>query len=173
MQNIAILIGGAPGTGKSTLARSLQITLDLIHLDIDEITKALNLEANGSQRWDIIFEKYVQTLEMKKSLIVSATFKQMDSRVNFMSFAEIQNYKVFGFFLNTPEHVLIKRYEMRGQNHFVNQTNGKLKLDQFHSDFNLQTNEDLSKWYIFDSNQNSKQDLLSKSIDIINNSFKE
>jgi len=48
MSTLLIVIGGLPGTGKTSLARGLARALDAVHLRIDTIEQALRCAAIGS-----------------------------------------------------------------------------------------------------------------------------
>ena len=48
MSTLLIVIGGLPGTGKTSLARGLARALDAVHLRIDTIEQALRSAAMGS-----------------------------------------------------------------------------------------------------------------------------
>jgi predicted kinase len=48
MSTLLIVIGGLPGTGKTSLARGLALALDAVHLRIDTIEQALRSATMGS-----------------------------------------------------------------------------------------------------------------------------
>ncbi len=83
--NIAVLVMGLPGTGKTTLARDIAVALDGWHLSSDRLR--IQLESRGKYSagdkdrvYAFLIEQMEEFLTRGENLVVDATFSNPDHR---------------------------------------------------------------------------------------------
>lgn len=115
-----LLVGGAPGAGKSTLANQLKhfhneyktpIEIHTIDLDDPEIRGGVDPEIDGGLRWTNLFKAYKKILleisNRQEKCIISATFREEDTRLKYMEYAQFQSIPIKGLWIDvSPEQAI-------------------------------------------------------------------
>lgn len=129
-KNILILIGGAPGAGKTTLAKKIVnylknnfTFLSILHIDIDDKEeKELFLSMGGTdeqwpyQKWNIFHEKIIQSLNKNNIIIATATFGKSADRQKYEELCHDYDIEFLGIWLGINILQSIQRQKYRSQN---------------------------------------------------------
>jgi len=113
--NIAFLMCGAPGAGKSTRAAWIANQIDGIHISIDAIREKLYGSAHIQGNYQEIEEVVTDTMDknLDKSIILDATHYSVRYRNNARYHLEKRGYNVVLVVVDTPLEECIRRNEQR------------------------------------------------------------
>ncbi|MEX2513803.1 MAG: ATP-binding protein [Cyclobacteriaceae bacterium] len=109
-----IIVMGLPGSGKSFFAQKLAENLGMAYLNSDVIRKEIRMQGQyqPAQKW-VVYEKMAEKargfLQMKKSVIVDATFQFMESRELFKDLSGEFGQDLVCFYIWAVEPLITER----------------------------------------------------------------
>jgi len=115
-----IVCAGMPGSGKTTVAKTLHKEIESILLRSDVLRKEFEEQPNYSQEWkqtyyNLMFKKAKEALENKKNIIMDATFNKKSNRDTAKQLAE-ELWAIYAIIEITANEKMIKaRIEKRQQ----------------------------------------------------------
>ncbi|MCX8035286.1 MAG: ATP-binding protein [Candidatus Dojkabacteria bacterium] len=126
---VLIIIGGAPGAGKTTLAKKIADfivhktrSLKIRHIDIDDKKeKELFLSTRGtdeqwpSYKWEVFHNKINESLQKNNITIATATFSRHTDRQYYEDLCNKSNIEFLGIWLEIDLLQSIKRQKYRAQ----------------------------------------------------------
>lgn len=115
---LIIIICGLPGSGKTTLAKSLSPSLDATVLSTDKIRKELFYHPTYSREERelvynvmLLIAKYLH--QAKKTCMLDATFNLEKSRTEVKRFLDLQDDEFKIIECHRPENIIISRLRQR------------------------------------------------------------
>lgn len=106
-KNTVIFLIGIPGSGKSTLSKSLnanRINMDTIRLENPDLDK-------GDQ-WELSYNQFLDFLKEDKNIVIDNTNFMKQLRNRYMFYIP-QEWKKIAIVINTPLDECIRRNELR------------------------------------------------------------
>lgn len=158
MKNI-ILIGGAPGSGKTTYASSLlNQNNSYLLFDIDEFRlKIKDLKLSREKEWRLFRNRYKELVDTGDiNLIVVSTFLERNTRDFFYNYGLQRNCRIQAYFITQNIHILMNRCRLR-KHKFVKKDNYMSVLKKWFNRFVKQDNSDLkTRWVLVKSSDEIK-----------------
>lgn len=116
---LLILIGGFPGSGKTTLTSAIRNNYDSVSISLDDIRQAL-LDRASNMNWDVIQNVYQNLLKaclhlhLNVIMDTNAHSEKMEEIELLLNQEQLQNvYRVIKICLNPPYDTLLNRVSAR------------------------------------------------------------
>lgn len=142
-----ILLGGAPGSGKTTTARFLSEKTGIPFIDIDDISMQYQPFLEGQPLWDKFFKAYEGTIKNGEQGIFIGTFNMRNTRDMWRNLALQNGYEFKAVFFDLPREIVFERCLLRPVgSHKVNENNAKEILEKWYQnlgDINSSQNQDI------------------------------
>lgn len=109
-----ILVGGLPGSGKTTFARALANRLDIRHINSDEIRARHDLlgdysAATKNKVYQLMLQQVETWILQELAVVIDATFYLRQHRKDFIALANQHRLPLFFFLITADEAVIRER----------------------------------------------------------------
>lgn len=157
-----ILLAGAPGSGKTTIAQHLSEKTSISYYDIDDIPLKEGRNLQGKDLWDKFYELYSGVINNDEEGIFIGTLNLRETRDIWRELAIQNGYDFIGIFFDLPKDLIVQRcLERNVWEHTVNASNAIDILDKWYKnlgDIESYKNNDLGKiWYLIKDPHNTKE----------------
>lgn len=118
MEKTVILVGGLPGSGKTTFAKGLAERLGAKHINSDEVRFAHDLLGDyrlstKNKVYEFMLAQVEDWLREEISVVIDATFYLREHRRNFMELANSYRFSLFFFLIEADEEVIRSRVSQK------------------------------------------------------------